>query len=76
MFFAAYHALEKIADYSKLADGSWAVEIQALKLRVTGSTPTDCRFKLLAEFDDRLAALILDTAHERPADHSQLSPRI
>ncbi len=76
MLFEANHALEKVADYTKLPDGTWAVEVRALKLRVTGPTPTDCRFRLLAEFDKRLAAWILGIAAGNPPSQSQLSPEL
>ena len=42
--FEANHAREKVADYTKLADGTWAVEVRALKLRATAPTPTDRKF--------------------------------
>jgi hypothetical protein len=76
MLFEANHALEKVADYTKLPDGTWAVEIRALKLRATGPTPTDCRFLLLKEFDERLAAWILGIAHGGLPAESQLSPKL
>jgi len=76
MLFEANHALEKVADYTKLPDGTWAVEVRVLKLRVTGPTPTDCRFRLLKEFDERLAAWILAIADGKPRSDSQLSPKI
>jgi hypothetical protein len=63
MLFEANHALEKEADYTKLPDGTWEVEVRALKLRVTGPTPTDRRFRLLVGFDKRLAGWILGISH-------------
>jgi len=76
MLFEANRAIEEVADYTKLPDGTWAVEVRALKLRVTGSTPTDCRFLLLKEFDQRLAAWIIGIAHGGPPSDTQLSPKI
>jgi hypothetical protein len=55
MLFKANHALEKVADYTKLPDDTWVVEVRALRLRVSGPSPSECRFRLLAEFDERMA---------------------
>jgi hypothetical protein len=59
MFFKANHALEAVADYTKLPDGTWTVEVPALKLRVIGRTPIECKHRLLDEFDLRLAEWIV-----------------
>ena len=59
MFFDANHALKKVADYKQLPDGTWTAEVRALKLHVSGPTPTDCWFRLIAEFDKRVAAWIV-----------------
>lgn len=76
MLFKANHALEKVADYTKLPDGTWVVEVRQLKLRVTGPSPTDCRFRLLAEFDDRLAKWIVAVTEGDSSSESQPSPKI
>lgn len=73
MLFDANHALEKVADYTKLPDGTWTVEVRALNLRATGPTPTDCQFRLFMEFDKRLAAWILQIAKAGP-DSAPLIP--
>jgi hypothetical protein len=51
MFFKANHAFEAVADYTKLPDGTWVVEVPTLKLRVIGRTPIECKHRLLDEFD-------------------------
>ena len=76
MLFDANHALEKIADYTKLPDGTWTVEVRALKLHVTGPTPTACKFRLLKEFDERIAAWILRIAQGQPPSPTEVSPEI
>ncbi len=76
MFFKANRALEKVADYTKLSDGTWVVEVSALELRVTGSTPTECRFRLLDEFDERIATWVAGTSTGRAPSQSQLKPEI
>jgi len=76
MLFKANHALEKVADYTKLPDGTWIVEVPALRLRVTGDSPTDCRFRLLDEFDSRLAAWIVGVTEAEPPSESQVFPQI
>jgi hypothetical protein len=76
MLFDANHALEKVADYTKLPDGTWVVEVRALRLRVSGPSPTACRFKLLAEFDKKLAAWILAVSQTGSSADSDFSPQI
>ena len=73
MFFKANHALEAVADYTKLPDGTWAVEVPALKLRVIGRTPIECKHNLLDEFDVRLAEWIVRRSTGSTAP-SQISP--
>ena len=74
MLFKVNHALEKVADYTKLPDGTWVVEVPALRLRVTGDSPTECRYRLLDEFDSRLAAWIVGVTEAGPQSESQLIP--
>ena len=76
MLFKANHALEKVADYTKLPDGTWVVEIRALQLRVSAPTPSACRFRLLAEFDERMAAWILTVAEGGSTGEPRPSPEI
>jgi hypothetical protein len=76
MLFKANHALEKVADYTKLPDGTWVVEVRQLKLRLTGPSPTDCRFRLLAEFDERVAKWIVAVTERGSSSKSQLAPKI
>lgn len=76
MFFKANHALEAVADYTKLPDGTWTVEVRALNLRVTGRTPIECKHRLLDEFDLRLAEWIVGLTEAQPPSRSRLSPKI
>jgi hypothetical protein len=59
MFFDANHALKNVAAYKQLPDGTWTAEVAALKLHVSGPTPNDCWFRLIEEFDKRVAAWIV-----------------
>jgi hypothetical protein len=76
MFFKAPRALEKVADYTKLPDGTWTAEVPALRLRVTGDSPTECRYRLLDELDARLAAWIVAVTEGGSSSNSELSPEI
>lgn len=75
MFFKANHALEAVADYTKLPDGTWAVEVPALKLRVVGRTPIECKHRMLDEFGLRLAEWIVLRSTGSP-DASPIPPDI
>lgn len=66
MLYDTNRALEKVADYTKLSDGTWAVEVRALNLRATGTTPTECKIELVMQFDKRLAAWLLQVAKGDP----------
>ena len=76
MFFKVNHALEAVADYTKLPDGTWVVEVRALRLRATGSSPTDCKYRLLDKFDERIAGWIVAVAEGASCDKSRLTPEI
>jgi hypothetical protein len=76
MLFDANHALEKVADYTKLPDGTWIVEVPALRLRASGPSPTDCKFRLFVEFDKKIAAWIFAVTQTGSSANSDLSPEI
>ena len=51
MFFATSREIERLTEYTKLPDGTWAAELRAPRLRATGLSPNDCRHDLLTHFD-------------------------
>jgi len=75
MFFKAYHALEQLTDYTKRSDGTWNADVPALLLQATGSTPVECRHKLLTQFDERLTEWLVHGAQGTPTAPRQSSKK-
>jgi hypothetical protein len=74
MLFNTARTLERLTDYTKLPDGTWAAEVRVLRLRVTGMTPTDCKHELLSELDARLAAWLASIAQGDSCSPAGLTP--
>jgi hypothetical protein len=66
MFFKTYGILEQLTDYTKRSDGTWNADVPALLLQATGSSPIECRHRLVSQLDERLAAWLVKGAQGMP----------
>ena len=60
--------LDRVANYTKQADGSWHGDLhRPIRVHVEGRSPGDCKWKILEKFDRALADW-LERIQKLPSD--------